>query len=82
MFWTASLPVAGLRNLHRDAGGFAAVPWNLLCYSIPGVIIGGQIGPRLQGAVSQRTMEHAIGILFLVLAFGMFSVAMKKLTGG
>jgi uncharacterized membrane protein YfcA len=63
-------------------GGFAAVPWNLLCYSIPGVIIGGQIGPRLQGAVSQRTMEHAIGILFLVLAFGMFSVAMKKLTGG
>ena len=63
-------------------GGVNAVPWNLLCYSIPGVIIGGQIGPRLQGTISQRTMEHAIGILFLVLAFGMFSVAMKRLAGG
>ena len=31
------------------AGGFSAVPWNLVAYTIPGVIIGGQIGPRLQG---------------------------------
>jgi uncharacterized membrane protein YfcA len=64
------------------AGGVDAIPWNLVCYSVPGVIIGGQIGPRLQGTISQRTMEHAIGILFLVLAFGMFSVAMKRLAGG
>lgn len=30
------------------AGGVNAVPWNLVAYTIPGVIIGGQIGPRLQ----------------------------------
>ncbi len=59
-------------------GGLEAVPWNLVCYSIPGVLIGGQIGPRLQGLVSQRAMERAIGILFLVLAIAMLGVALKK----
>lgn len=61
------------------SGGYAAVPWNLICYSIPGVLIGGQIGPRIQGRVAQRTMERAIGILFLILAAAMFVVAMKRL---
>ena len=64
-------------QLVRD-GGIAAVPWNLICYEVPGVAIGGQIGPRLQGMVSQRTMERAIGVLFILLAVAMMTVAMKK----
>lgn len=60
-------------------GGARAVPWHLIMYTIPGVIIGGQIGPRLQGSISQRTMEHAIGVLFVLLSAGMFWVAAKKL---
>lgn len=60
-------------------GGLAAVPWNLVAYSIPGVIIGGQIGPRLQGVVSHRTMEHAIGALFFVLSGAMLLVALQRL---
>ena len=54
------------------------MPWNLVCYSIPGVLIGGQIGPRLQGLVSQRAMEHAIGALFFVLSGAMLLVALQK----
>ena len=41
-------------------------------------MIGGQIGPRLQGRVSQRTMERAIGVLFVVLAIAMMTVATRK----
>jgi uncharacterized membrane protein YfcA len=59
-------------------GGLKAMPWNIVCYTIPGVLIGGQIGPRLQGVVSQRNMEHAIGLLFVFLAVAMMSVALKK----
>jgi uncharacterized membrane protein YfcA len=59
-------------------GGLAAVPWNLVMYSIPGVLIGGQIGPRLQGTISPRSMEHAIGALFFVLAGAMLLVALQK----
>ncbi len=60
-------------------GGVAAVPWNLVVYSIPGVIIGGQIGPRLQGLVSHRSMEHAIGALFFMLSGAMLLVALQRL---
>ena len=65
-------------QLVRD-GGVGAIPWNLICYEVPGVAIGGQIGPRLQGLVSQRTMERAIGILFIFLAIAMITVASRKL---
>jgi len=54
-----------------SAGGANAIPWNVVCYTIPAVIIGGQIGPWLQGRIAQRTMEKAIAILF-----GMIGVAM------
>lgn len=64
-----------------QAGGWTAVPWNLLCYDIPGVLIGGQIGPRLQGRISHNTMRRAISILFIILAVAMLFVAHKKLGG-
>ena len=61
-----------------QAGGWAAIPWNLLVYDVPGVLIGGQIGPRLQGLVPQQRMRQAISLLFIVLAFAMMMVAMRK----
>ncbi|MBU2677239.1 MAG: sulfite exporter TauE/SafE family protein [Gammaproteobacteria bacterium] len=66
-----------IMQLVRD-GGVGAIPWNLICYEIPGVAIGGQIGPRLQGLVKQRTMERAIGLLFVFLSIAMMTVAVKK----
>lgn len=62
--------IAGLIS----ADGMLAVPWNLAIYTLPAVIIGGQIGPRLQGRISPQTMELAIGILFAVIAVAMFTV--------
>ncbi len=60
------------------AGGWTAVPWDLLVYNIPGVLIGGQIGPRLAGRVSPRNMQRAIGALFIVLSTAMLFVAIRK----
>lgn len=61
------------------AGGVNAVPWNLVAYTVPAVIIGGQIGPRLQGKVPQRTMEQAIGVLFAVIGLAMYFVTYRGL---
>jgi hypothetical protein len=61
------------------AGGVNAIPWNLVCWTIPGVIIGGQIGPRLQGTISQRTMEKAIALLFGVIGLAMGYIVMRTL---
>lgn len=64
-------------------GGVNAVPWNVVVYTVPAVIIGGQIGPRLQGRVSQHTMEKAIGYLFLLIGLSMAYIAIRNtvLTG-
>ena len=61
------------------SGGWTAVPWNLLCYDIAGVLIGGQIGPRLQGRVSPHKMRRTISILFVLLSVAMMTVALRKL---
>lgn len=61
------------------AGGIHAIPWNLVCWTIPAVIIGGQIGPRLQGKVSQRSMEKAIAILFGIIGLAMGYIVLRKL---
>ena len=63
------------------SGGWAAVPWNLLIYDIPGVLIGGQIGPRLQGKVAPHILRRAIAALFVVLSLAMIAVAWRKFTG-
>ena len=61
-----------------EAGGFCAVPWNLVCYTIPAVIIGGQIGPLLQGRIEQRKLEKAIAILFGIIGVSMAWIVLKS----
>lgn len=63
-----------------QAGGLNAVPWHLVAYTLPAVVIGGQIGPRLQGIVDQRTMERSIGALFAVIGVAMCWIAFRALT--
>ena len=46
---------------NAEGGGLSVVPWNLLQFMIPGVLIGGQIAARLQGKVPQEQLEKAIG---------------------
>ena len=59
------------------AGGVNAIPWNLVCYTIPAVIIGGQIGPWLQGRIAQRTMEKAIAGLFGIIGIAMMWIVLR-----
>lgn len=40
------------------------MPWNLVAFIVPGVVVGGQLGPRMQGVLSQRTMEKILAGVF------------------
>ena len=59
-------------------GGLNSIPWNVVIYTIPAVIIGGQIGPHLQGKVSQRSMEKGIGYLFFLIGIAMAWIAVRN----
>jgi uncharacterized membrane protein YfcA len=48
-------------------GGLGAVPWNLVLYTIPGAVLGGQIGSRFQGRISSEHSERLIAVLFVVV---------------
>ena len=41
---------------------------NLLIFTVPGVIIGGQIGPSVSERIPERTLELGMGILFLLVS--------------
>ncbi len=57
-------------------GGLTAIPWNLICYTVPGVIMGGQIGPHLQGRFDQAAMAKFIGTLFIAIGAAMLWVVL------
>jgi uncharacterized membrane protein YfcA len=54
-------------------GGVDAVPWHLVVYTVPGVIIGGQIGSRLQGKLNPEKMEKLFAGLFGIIGVAMIS---------
>ncbi len=41
---------------------------NLVIFTVPGVIIGGQIGPLIASRISQHTLERGLGVLFVIVA--------------
>ena len=54
-------------------GGVDVVPWHLVVYTVPGVIIGGQIGSRLQGKLNPEKMEKLFAGLFGIIGVAMIS---------
>lgn len=40
---------------------------SLVIFTIPGVVIGGQIGPKVAAAIPGKVLEHALGVLFLLV---------------
>jgi uncharacterized membrane protein YfcA len=77
----ATAAAASITLIAQIAAAGGAVAWHLVAWTIPGVLIGGQIGPRLQGRIEQRTMERFVGGVFLALAAAMFAVAIRKFAG-
>ncbi len=69
--------IVGLAN--SDKGG---IPWNLIMYTVPAVIIGGQIGPRLQGRIAERTVEKTIATLFVLIGVAFLVLVYRTLWGG
>jgi len=54
------------------------IPWNVVLYTVPGVLIGSQIGPRIQSRFSRDRLRRIIIILFVVISCSMLFVAYRK----
>ena len=52
----------------RSSGDALGPVLGILIFSIPGVLIGGQLGPWIAGAVSERTFDRVLHVLLLLAA--------------
>ncbi len=52
-----------------QSGGevMSTVP-SLIIFTVPGVVLGGQLGASVATRISQRALERALGVLFVLIA--------------
>jgi uncharacterized protein len=62
-------------------GGAASVPWNFLVFTVPGAILGGQIGSRAQGRLSSSGTERLIIVIFAVIGISFLYVSGRGFLG-
>ena len=62
-----------------EQGGPAIIPWNLVCWQIPGVIVGAQVAARAQGQWDQTVVERAIGSIFVAIGVVFAVICLKTL---
>lgn len=65
-FTVIAASIVHVINLSSE-GGFLTIPWNIVLMTAPGVLIGGQIGSRISGHISQEKMENFLGFLFALI---------------
>lgn len=66
---TALLASTGHFIKFAEAGGETlATVLGLVMFTVPGAIIGGQIGPFVASRISQHTLERSLAVLFILVA--------------
>jgi uncharacterized membrane protein YfcA len=53
----------------------ASTPWNMVVFTVPATVTGGQIAPYVSDALSVRTIKRFVALLFAVIAAALFLMA-------
>jgi uncharacterized membrane protein YfcA len=69
--------------VHVFGGGFvgghsldlAATPWNMVIWTVPATVTGGQIAPYVSNALDTGTIKKGVGGLFAVISAALFLMA-------
>lgn len=51
------------------------VPWNMVVFTVPATVIGGQIAPYVSTAADTGTINTGVGVLFAVISLALFGMA-------
>jgi len=53
----------------------AATPWNMVVFTVPATVTGGQIAPYVSNALDTGTIQKGVGVLFSIIALALFLMA-------
>lgn len=75
----AAAAVVQFGSLAGDTGGdiLSVVPWRLVVFTIPGVLIGGQLAPALAGQLPDVLIQRVAAIVFFIVGLGFCVAALQ-----
>ncbi|MFB6092115.1 MAG: TSUP family transporter [Haloquadratum sp.] len=53
----------------------ASTPWNMVVFTVPATVTGGQIAPYVSNALDTGTIQKGVGVLFAVISIALFLMA-------
>jgi len=53
----------------------ASTPWNMVVWTVPATVTGGQIAPYVSAAIDTERIKKGVGVLFAVIAVALFLMA-------
>ncbi|SFR32579.1 sulfite exporter TauE/SafE family protein [Halogeometricum limi] len=53
----------------------ATTPWNMVVFTVPATVIGGQIAPYVSNALDTTTIKNFVGVLFGIISVALFLMA-------
>lgn len=70
-------------GLLASRGGAGAIPWGLIAWMVPGVVVGAQVATYLQGRLGRRwIMQRAIGVFFGAIGLLFLAVVVQTERAG
>jgi uncharacterized membrane protein YfcA len=62
--------IPGLHSL-----SIASTPWNMVVFTVPATVTGGQIAPYVSNALDPGTIQKGVGALFTIISVALFLMA-------
>ncbi|AFK17772.1 sulfite exporter TauE/SafE family protein [Haloferax mediterranei ATCC 33500] len=53
----------------------ASTPWNMVVFTVPATVLGGQIAPYVSNALETDTIKNFVGVLFAIISLALFLMA-------
>jgi len=53
----------------------ASTPWNMVVWTVPATVTGGQIAPYVSATLDTELLKQAVGVLFAIIATALFLMA-------
>ncbi|WP_436928386.1 TSUP family transporter [Halosimplex halobium] len=75
VFGGTVLDAAGIHIPGVHSLSLASTPWNMVVFTVPATVTGGQIAPYVSNALDTDTIKTFVGGLFAVIALALFGMA-------
>ncbi len=75
VFGGTILNVLGIHIPGVHALSLASTPWNMVVFTVPATVTGGQLAPYVSNALDTTVIQKGVGVLFTIISVALFLMA-------